>query len=263
MGVVINDAVIEVPGIDTVLSWHDDKRLRLKQGDFRKRPDTWVRGIVLHTTKGIPGGSDKRPQDIRPGNGPNAQRDLKIAQMWSMDSRKAGAHLVCDHDSSWSCLADLQTEAALHAGNVNNVTIGIEIYQGSKAEMYVEQLESVVRMVDFLTRTFSIQRQIPWPYKGRPLQRGLQRGLDMVGVYGHRDCSNRRGEGDPGNPIMQLLMDAGYEVFDFAANADKDIWETRQSKLRLLPDGTPGPKTAAALLAQGKPHGLWVARPGD
>ena len=263
MGVVINDAVIEVPGIETVLSWHDDKRLRLKKGDYRARPDTWVRGIVLHTTKGMPGGSRKEPQDIRPGNGPNAQRDIKIAQMWSMDDRKAGAHLVCDHDSSWSCLADLQNEAALHAGNVNNVTIGIEIYQGSKAEMYEEQLASVVKMVDFLTKTFSIQRQLHWPYKRKALDRGLNRGTDMVGVYGHRDCSNRRGEGDPGDPIMSLLMDAGYEAFDFSKDADKDIWETRQEQLGLLPDGVPGPKTAAALLARGYPHGLWVSRPGD
>jgi hypothetical protein len=262
MALIIAGAQVEVPDLE-VRSWKDDPKLKLKQGDYRKRPDTWVRGIILHTTKGIPGGRDKRPQDIRPGVGPDTGRDERLPQMWAMDNRKAGAHLIVDHDASVVCAADLQWHAAFHAGNVNNVTIGIEIYQGSKAEMYEGQLEATVRLVDFLTKTFSIQRQMHWPYGRQALKRGLKRGLDMVGVFGHRDVSNNRGEGDPGNPIMGMLRDAGYESFNFAHNEDKEAWEERQEALDLLPDGMPGPKTAAALLKAGRPFGLWVDRPGD
>ena len=262
MAVIIRGTEIEVPGLN-IRSWHDDPKLKLDGEDYRKRPDTWVRGIILHTTRGIPGGSDHRPQDIRPGLGPDTGRDERMAQMWSADDRKAGAHLVVDHDASMTCLADLQLDMPFHAGNVNAVTIGIEIFQGGDAELYQGQLDAVVTLVDFLTKTFSIQRQLQRPYRNRALSRGLKRGIDMVGVFGHRDVSNNRGEGDPGNPIMSLLVGAGYEAFDLSVNEDIEAWEGRQENLGLLTDGFPGPKTAAALLDAGHTHGLWVDRPGD
>lgn len=262
MGVIIRGAEIEVPGL-LVQNFKDEPKFGLKPNDGRKRPNTWVRGIVLHTTKGIPGGKDKRPQKIKTGNGPNHERDEKVAMMWSLDARNAGAHLVVDSDSSWVNTCDLQDFAAYHAGNVNNVTIGIEIYQEGDAGLYEEQLASVVSMCDFLTRTFSIQRQVHWPYHKHAIKRGLRRGLDMVGCYGHRDCSNNRGPGDPGDTILQMLCDAGYESFDFAEDEDKEVWMERQEQLGLLPDGVPGPKTAAALVEAGYKHGLWISRPGD
>lgn len=261
-GLVIAGIEIEVPGL-LVRNWHDSARLRLTPQDRKSRPRTWVRGIVLHTTRGIPGGADKRLQRILPGLGPDTKRDERIADMWAADDRHAGAHLICDHDASWTCLADLQLEAAFHAGNVNDVTIGIEMYQDGNAALYEGQLESVVRMVDYLTRKFSIQRQIPHRYGGRAFDRGLNRGLDVVGVYGHRDCSNNRGRGDPGDAIFQLLARAGYESLDFSTGRDKWLWMERQEALGLLMDGVPGPRTVEALRAAGRPHGLWVERPGD
>jgi hypothetical protein len=241
----------------------DEPKFKLKPTDGKPRPNTWVRGIVLHTTRGIPGGKDRRPQVIKPGLGPNHKRDEKVALMWSLDKRKAGAHLITDSDASWVQTADLQDFAAYHAGNVNTVTIGIEIYQQGDAVLYEGQLENVVQMVDLLTRIFSIQRQLHWPYKGHAIKRGLNRGLDMVGTYGHRDVSNNRGPGDPGDAIMEMLIDAGYESFDFEENEDKEVWMQRQEQLGLLADGVPGPATVAALLKEGYNHGLWVSRPGD
>jgi len=262
MALIIRGTEVEVPNL-AIRSWHDDPKLKLDGEDYRARPDTWVRGIILHTTMGIPGGRIKTPQDIQPGLGPDTGRDERMAQMWSADDRRAGAHIAVDHDASICCFADLQEHMPFHAGNVNAVTIGIEMYQNSKGRLYQGQLEAVVRLVHFLTKTFSIQRQLHHPYGRQALKRGLRRGTDMVGVFGHRDVSNNRGEGDPGNPIMSLLMDAGYEAFNFAHNEDKDVWATRQENLGLLPDGVPGPKTAGALLTRGRPHGLWVNRPGD
>jgi hypothetical protein len=261
-GVFIRGNSIEVPGL-TILNPADDIKYALANEDYRTRPNTWVRGIVIHTTKGIPGGRDRRKQDIRKGVGPNTRRDERLAQMWSLDDRRAGAHLIADHDASWVNTCDLQEHAAFHAGNVNDVTIGIEIYQGSDAELYEAQLLSVVYMLDFLTRTFSIQRQFHWPYKRHAIKRGLRRGTDMVGIYGHRDCSNNRGRGDPGDAIFEMLQNHGYNAFDYEENEDKDEWRPIQRELELLTDGIPGPKTAAALLAEGYSHGLYVSRPGD
>jgi len=262
MGVIIEDKFYGVEDL-VIQNFKDYPEFALKPKDGRKRPKTWVRGIVLHTTKGIPGGRNKTPQDIRPGLGPDTKRDEKVAKMWSLDDRKAGAHLIVDFDASWVNTCDLQTFAAFHAGNVNNVTIGIEIYQGSKAQLYEGQIKSVAVMVDFLTRHFGIQRQVHWPYHRHAIKRGLQRGTDMVGVYGHRDCSNNRGAGDPGDAVIEYLMDCGYESFDYAEDEDKATWRERQRELDLLDDGVPGPATVQALKDAGHAHGLWVSRPGD
>lgn len=262
MGLLMRGSDIAIPGLD-VRSPHQDPRLKLTAENYRKRPDTWVRGIVLHTTKGLPALASHPQQDIRPGKGPDTGRDERLALMWSRDGRKAGAHLAVDHDGSVCCFADLADHATFHAGNVNNVTIGIEIYQGAGGELYEGQLEVVVELVDLLTRWFGIQRQIPSAYYGEALTRGLRRGLDMVGVYGHRDCSNNRGRGDPGDHVMRMLADAGYETFNFKMDEDLLIWEDRQDMLGLLPDGIAGPRTCQALMAQGYQHGLWVKRPGD
>lgn len=262
MGLIIRGSDIKSPGF-TIQNFLDEPKFKLKPTDGRKRPNTWIRGIVIHTSRGIPGGRIRTPQIIKSGLGPNHERDEKMALMWSLDKRKAGAQLIVDSDASWVQTADLQEFAAFHAGNVNTVTIGIEMYQQGDAVLYEGQLESVVEMLDFLTKTFSIQRQLHWPYKRHALKRGLRQGLDMVGTYGHRDCSNRRGPGDPGDAIMEMLMDAGYQAFDFEENEDKETWMHRQEQLGLLPDGIPGPATAAALLKEGYKHGLWVSRPGD
>jgi len=268
MGVVIDGQNENVPGV-AVDNWIATPALqRLKPGeDCRSRYTRWIRGIVLHTTKGIPGGSDHRPQVIKPGLGPNRRGDYTTAHFWATSTKHAGAHLVVDFDGSTVCLADLRTEASFHAGEVNEVTIGIEIYQGSDAELYQGQLDAVVRLVDFLTARFGIQRQFHKPYKGGPVARIAQGAQDVVGVYGHRDVTTNRGQGDPGNAIFETLERAGYEPFDFAISADKDAWRQRQEQLNTdlglaLPvDGVPGQKTVAALIQSGRPHGLWVEAP--
>jgi hypothetical protein len=262
MGVIISGQEFEVPGCE-VQNFKDEPKFGLKPRDGKRRPNTWVRGIVLHTTKGIPGGKDKRPQKIKGGIGPNHERDEKVAIMWSLDDRNAGAHLVVDSDASWVNTCDLQDFAAYHAGNVNTVTIGIEIYQEGDAGLYEGQLKSVLFMLDFLTRHFHIQRQFHYPYKRRAIKRGLNRGLDMVGIYGHRDCSNRRGPGDPGDAIFEVLRDAGYEPFDYDEDEDKETWAHRQEQLGLLDDGIPGMKTVEVLMLENHKHGLWVPRDGD
>src|SRR5262245_30881382 len=144
-GLIIDGAEVEVPGL-AVSNWNDNPRFRLRIGqpnganDGRKRKTRWVRQIILHTTKGIPGGKDHRPQKVLPGVGPVGTQAEGVARWWSVSELCSGAHLVCDFDGSWLCLADLAAECAYHATTVNDVSIGIEICQGGDAEIYEGQL---------------------------------------------------------------------------------------------------------------------------
>ncbi len=264
MALIIDGKREAAPGLHTECS-DDHPGLALVPGKScrMRRPGQRVTGIVIHTTKGIPGGADKRPQVILPGFGPHVDAAERCARTWSTDDRPAGAHLVVDHDGVVSCLADLQRVAAYHASTCNARTIGIEVYQGSGAELYCRQIDTLVVLVDFLTRRFGIQRQLPWPYEGRPLARLANGAEDFVGVWGHRDSSAHRGEGDPGNACMRALIDCGYEQRDVDEGEDRTVWRRRQAELRVTPDGIPGPTTRAALLAAGRPSGMWVSRPGD
>ncbi|WP_394845206.1 N-acetylmuramoyl-L-alanine amidase [Pendulispora brunnea] len=255
-GVVVNGALEAIPGL-VCTSWHDDPRVRLRIGeDGAARPrGTWVRGITLHSTRGIPGGSDRRAQRILPGLGPTRSTALATNQWWSRNGQSAGAHLVVDFDATVVCLADLATEQTYHATSVNPVTIGIEIAQGSEADFWEQQLEAVVALVDWLTLRFSIQRQVPDRYRG-PLDR-LRRGArDYVGVFGHRDQSAMRGPGDPGDAIFERLVAAGYEPVDISAGDDLRAWRQRQRVLGVAEDGIPGPATCSALRQFQEQHGL-------
>lgn len=265
MSVIVNGQPEEIPGLRT-RSWMDDARIkRLRPGeDCRRRITKWPRGIVLHTTKGIPGGQDRRPQVLRPGLGPNVDAGVRCTRYWSGNGKAGGAHLIVDQDGEITCCADLLLDVAYHAGIVNEVTIGVEIYQGSDAELYEDQLGYVVKLCDWLTRRFGIQRQIPSAYRGGPLKRLVQTaGKDFVGVYGHRDCDANRGQGDPGSFVFDRLRTAGYEAWDLEARADMAAWAMRERTIGLAPDGVPGPAVVAELARRGRPHGMWVARPGD
>jgi hypothetical protein len=257
MSLIINGKFVDVPGLKC-LDYRDDAALVLKlPEDSRKRSTNWVRGIVLHTTKGI-------KEKILPGLGPNTDAGDKVARFWSTDPKSSGAHLVVDFDGTVSCLTDLLTVAAYHATTVNDVTIGIEIYQGPKGELYEGQLKAVVLLVDFLTRYFGIQRQYQSPYrKYKPCPRLSGGGRNCVGIYGHRDQTDNRGPGDPGDTIFSLLDAAAYEKVDFTKSTDIELWKPRQENLKVGSDGIAGPLTQKALAATGKLGGMWVARPID
>jgi N-acetyl-anhydromuramyl-L-alanine amidase AmpD len=66
-------------------------------------------------------------------------------------------------------------ECAFHAGPVNDVSIGIEIYQGRDAEMYADQLAAVVRLAEL-----HIQTGAPLDIDGIP-GGDTRRALDAAG----------------------------------------------------------------------------------
>lgn len=271
-GLVINGTRELVPGLE-VENFHDNPSLRLMGEDVKpRRTPPWIRQILVHTTKGIPGGDDPRPQDIRLGFGPSMDAAERCSRSWSLSKTVGGAHLVVDFDGRVSCFADLQTEAAQHASHANQSSIGIEVYQGSAAELYVGQLDAVVALIDWLTARFGVQRQIPsGPYAG-PTRRLMDNVDDVVGVLGHRDITNRRGAGDPGSKVFYMLGAAGYEPVSFELGEDRERWRQRQRILKVDPaDGIPGPQTIAALKAADtipglkgpRRAGLWISRPLD
>lgn len=266
-GLIINGKEVTVPG-RKVVNYKDDPKLKLKlPEDGRSRAaDAVVDKIVLHTTKGIPGGRDTRPQLILDGLGPDSDAEHRTASWWSTSDKQSGAHGVIDFDGSIGWLADGQLVTCYHARALNKSSVGLEIYQGAKAELYLGQLAAVADLLDVLTATFGIQRQIPDKYRG-PLQRLMSGGDDYTGVCGHRDGDDNRGFGDPGDAVLDVLAARGYERFNIRDGQDREVWRQRQAQLNkthkagLVIDGIPGRKTRDALAKAGYKHGLWACPP--
>lgn len=256
MSIVIDDHELAIPGLRTV-SWREDPSFALAiPDDGAPRPARRVTAITLHTTDGALG-------PVRPGLG--ASRDIarKTAQSWRRSPAQGGAHLLVDTDGLVACTCDLARTVARHAGGAGDFTVGVEICQAAGATLYAEQLQVVVRVVDFLTAALGIQRQIPHAYKKR-LARLATQGRSFFGVFGHRDQVSGRGRGDPGDEIFNLLTAAGYERYDLGAGQDLNAWKQRQRALGMSEaqiDGVPGETTRGFLRAAGYADGLWVARP--
>src|SRR5271157_2338033 len=203
-GIVLSGQAIRLPDLD-ITNFLDDAKLTLALGDVRMRTPherAFVHLIVMHSTLGIPGGSDPRPQTILPGFGPSTNGGERIVGSWTNDpARPGGAHFIVDFDGRIYCCADLAFQAAYHAQLANGCS---------------------------------------------------------VGIVGHRDLTASRGEGDPGDAIMEALAKAGCERLDFANHEDIAVWKERQSQLGMSdPDGIPGPMTVAALRQSGHRDGIW------
>lgn len=257
-GLIVRGVKHAVPGL-RVVNYEDDPRLKLKIPEDGIHKWTTKTGVVLHTTKGVPGGKDKRPQLIKPGLRADDDFGDAIVDMWSTDGRCAGAHLGVGHNAVVYQFADL-ADVTWHATTVNYSTIGIEYHQGADAELYTGQIAAGVQLSLFLTTLdehgIVIARQMPDKYRG-PLARLAHGARDFSGVFGHRDQTDNRGEGDPGDAIMDAHARAGFERRDLRALGtlpeDRRAWRTIQHEIgRVTPDGIPGPATARRLRAVGR-----------
>jgi hypothetical protein len=255
-GLLIAGLLHEVPGVECLSPGAGSPPwLRLAPGDYCQRKTKWIRQIVIHTTKGID------PQAIRPGRGPGG-RDKVVADFWRNDPQHSAAHIVVDTDGSVACLADLATVAAYHATSANDLSLGIEMYQEGDGSIWQATIDSTVAICGVIADALGIPRQLHHaPYAGRPIARLVTGGADVVGLYGHRDQTDRRGRGDPGGAIYAALRGAGWEGFDYGARQDLDRWIARQQKLRAMGesvavDGICGPGTMAAMRRRGFRTGL-------
>ncbi len=254
-GLVISGSEVGVSGL-TITNSNDAAWCRLHPEDFRLRHTAWPRAIVLHTTGG------NWPQPVRSGSGRRGHA-AQIADMWAGKDGGggqkvcSGSQLIVDFDGSVACLADLQTVCAYHATTVNDVTIGIEMCTLPDASIYQATIDATVTLCQAICDHMSIPFQFcSTPYANRPIARLASGGADAVGIYGHRDQSDQRGRGDPGDAIYTTLAARGAEGLDYAAEQDIDIGRRRQSALnakggRLQVDGLVGPSSLAEARRQG------------
>lgn len=272
---LFNGKRVDVPGY-TVYNYVDKPTLRFSDPkDYGFRSTFWIRGIVLHTRLGL------YPQSIVPST--HTPWGFNGVSNASKDDRVASWHISIDEDGFVYCHLDLIKHKAYHAGQVNEYTIGIEMFQNTHGGITQKTLDACVAVCDAITKELSMQRQYATekvkikrfasPFQGDSPTDKLaylpegRSGKDFVGIYGHRNCTSNRGQGDPGNLIFDELAKAGYEGFAADQFEDLHVWEKRQKDLGMSiedRDGVPGSKTTQALKWKGqKPRGLWVTRPGD
>lgn len=263
-GFLYHGGLYSVPGV-TVVSPGEDPSCRMEAGDYapRSSPRAWIRQITIHTTKGT------WPQLIRPGSGPSG-RAKSVADYWYSSSSHGGAPFVIGSDGIVWCLVDIGKYQTYHATTVNPWSVGIEMYQEADGSIYEATLDSCVKLVLKLCDILGI----PFQGSGRTyvengiLQRMLHGGVDVVGVYGHRDNAwdfehgtSSRGKGDPGNEIFSRLNAASKLNFDIDMREDLAFWSRVQNAIntalgstsRLSVDGKCGPSTVTAL----RQLGLW------
>lgn len=231
----------------------------LEPGDYRDRPTPWVRQVIVHTTKGV------WPQRIAAGAGPGGS-DRVVADFWHGDPAHSAAQLVVDTDGTVVCLCDLARVEAYHAEASNPWSVGIEMYQLADGTLYDATLEATAALIQALCGAFGIPEQMPrGPYRNAPLRRmemgsGSTRsqsgGPNCVGVFGHRDQTERRGRGDPGDEIWRRLAARGFEGHDYDSAEDLVVGRHRQRALndrgeQLVVDGVCGPGSMAAMRRQG------------
>lgn len=222
---------------------------KLSTGDYQSRSTSWIRQIIIHTTKG------EWPQKIIPGVGPQGREQL-VADFWRGDPEHSAAQIVIGSNGKVGQLADLFYVAAYHATWVNNHSIGIEVYQEKGGVIYQAALDTLSKVVPFLCEVFGIPKQVPHAYSGSPIFRlaGRDGGPHVCGVFGHCHQTVRRGRGDPGDYAFSALPT--FRRVNYDVSEDLDIGRARQKLLvargeRLDVDGVWGPASDRAMHRQG------------
>ena len=85
-----------------------------------------------------------------------------------------------------------------------------------------------MRLVDYLTRRFGIQRRFTGPIGNQAVRRIAEGGSSVVGVYGHREASDDRGQGDPVTKSFCACA-APDESFDLDKLEDLTVWKNVSS----------------------------------
>lgn len=217
MSLVIDGERIETPGHDT-LSWLDDNTLphmgaRPHDDGFPRTPDK-ADAITAHTSKGENGPLIETPA-------PPSTRAEVLARYQGRTPRDVSWHFTVDVDETIVQSADPGAWACWHAGQVNGHTIGIELVQYDDLALYRGQIKAAVWLITFLCDHYGIPKTVPVDVGCSPWAKIIPElmkapegnsGASWRGVYGHRNCSRRRGTGDPGDHLMRALLAAGFET---------------------------------------------------
>jgi hypothetical protein len=294
-GLIIHGRIVPVPGVK-VVTWLDDPRLALSSRTSRPRGNMPT-AIILHSESG------DDPHTVINGSAPDYDHGARLADIDETDARAGhphSQHLDIGADATVYQFADLGDVVTYQAREANEHTIGIELHDPivqvpddpfrlatgrptpviSVHAFYRAQLVALALVLDVVTRELGIQRQVQRVYRG-PIDRLA--GGKVRGIYGHRDQTDERGAGDPGDAPIAALLEAGYDGLDFARGEDIARWSERQVTLNhaaeanarargeayiaLAVDGNPGPSTRWAIRALGEGDqrraGMWIPRPGD
>ena len=215
MTLVLDGLPVQTPGHDT-LSWLDDPRLphvgaRRRDDGFPRTPADVTAGTV-HTSKG------KLGRLLR-GAGPASTAAERLARYQASTDRDVSWHFTIDTDVTVVQSADPGAWACWHAGQVNGSTFGIELVQADDYALYEAQLRELAWLVSLLCERYRVPKAVPVGPDGKPwagiipeLMKAPEgdSGRSWRGVYGHRNCSRRRGKGDPGDHAMLALLGAGF-----------------------------------------------------
>lgn len=255
---LIAGELVIVPGV-TVIGPHDAAWSHLDAGDCRPRRNV-PHMIVLHKTLA------DDPEKVLAGAGKPGHAE-RTAEYWAGDPQHSGAHLVTGDDGVVACLADLVNIEAYHGNQANVYSIGYETCEQLGGGVYQAALDSTIAVTLAIVEHLGIQLQVPSSYSGKPLARFADGGSNLIGIFGHRNITDRRGRWDPGDLLFDMLRAHGAESYDFDKGQDKVVWSKRQEDLnakgyKLVVDGIPGQATTAALKAEGYRSGIWALGKG-
>jgi hypothetical protein len=260
--IILGGRRVPVPGAVAV-NWTDG-------GCIQEATDTTIRrhapqNITIHT-------EDGEPRDPPVTSGAVTSHACRLARYQVTSAREVAWDFFVASMGFLVQQNDPVFRYTSQAGNVNGYSLGVETEQGAGGAVDIEAIHGGVSLYDTLTRELGIARQVPAILVGGrlvPDRRVLARfapghdGATWIGLEGHRNICACRGPGDPGDAIMQALLDAGYEGFDLASWEDFEVWRARQAVLGVPQTGMPDAATLAALKRNGIKHGMMVWRPGD
>lgn len=211
LGLIINGARVPVPGV-RIVSWLDDPKRAPHCTDGKPRPAGNVSAVVLHTSRG-------RRGVIREGSR-RSDKAERLARYQTRTDRDVSWHLTVAADGEVFQQADLATFMCWQASHANGWTWGVECAQDADTpDLTRAQVDALVAVVAAACDAMGIPRRVPVNADGRPVAgvvkawQSRKQGGDQKaarGVIGHRNLTTSRGPGDPGDPIFEALLAAGF-----------------------------------------------------
>lgn len=162
--------------------------------------------VVLHTIHGRRGA-------LRPGAGPPGVAE-RLARYQARTARKVSWHFTVGLDGAVLQSADPGPWSCWHAGHANAWSVGIEMCQEPKGDLYEATIAATVQLCEALAAAYAIPRRVPGPRvpvrRWQPVKEGGGE-KRWPGFLGHRNLTREKGLGDPGDQVFDALVAAGFE----------------------------------------------------